>query len=156
MMESILVMTLLVVLVPSAALAQRKDNQAVRGAPKIQVERELMKLERDWMEALKRRDGEALRRIQADDFIYSVGEGRFGTKADAQSDLQELDLDSISSQVLTTRVYGRTAVVTLRGAMKGTFRGVDISGSYVETAVWVKRDGRWQVVSAHLSRFVGQ
>ncbi len=77
-------------------------------------------------------------------------------KADAQADLQELDLDSISSQVLTTRVYGQTAVVTLRGAMKGTFRGVDISGSYVETAVSVKGDGRWQVVSAHLSHFVGQ
>ena len=117
-----------------------------------QVERELMRLEREWLEALKRRDGAALDRIQADEFIYMVGEGRFGNKTDALADLSEFFLDSINSEMVTTRVYGDTAVVALRGTMKGIFRGRDISGNYLETAVWVKRNGRWQVVAAHLSR----
>ena len=117
-----------------------------------QVEQELMRLEREWLEALKRRDGVALDRIQADEFIYMVGEGRFGDKADAQAALQNFFLESISSEMVTTRVYGETAVVALRGTMKGTLRGKDMSGDYLETAVWVKRDGRWQVVAAHLTR----
>ena len=117
-----------------------------------QVEQELMRLEREWLEALKRRDGPALDRIQADEFIYMVGEGRFGNKTDAQAALLEFFLDSISSEMVTTRVYGDTAVVALRGTMKGTLRGKDMSGDYLETAVWVKRDCRWQVVAAHLSR----
>ena len=150
MMKSILVMTLLVVLVPSAALAQRKDNQAVRGAPKIQVERELMKLERDWMEALKRRDGEALRRIQADDFIYSVGEGRrAGGSPGTRPGLYKF----ASSYHARLRSNGGGDAAW---GHERHIPGVDISGSYVETAVSVKRDGRWQVVSAHLSHFVGQ
>lgn len=117
-----------------------------------QVEQELMRLEREWLEALKRRDGVALDRIQADEFIYMVGEGRFGDKADAQAALQNFFLESISSEMVTTRVYGDTAVVALRGTMQGTLRGKDMSGDYLETAVWVKRDGRWQVVAAHLTR----
>lgn len=159
-MKRITVIAVLAVAVLSDALAQMKERktaqQPVAASQKSEVEQELMKLEREWLEALKQRDAAVLDRIQADEFIYTVGEGRFGNKADALADLLQLALDSISSEVITTRVYGDTAVVVLRGTMKGIFRGEDISGDYVETAVWVKRDGRWQVVAAHLSRIAKQ
>jgi hypothetical protein len=87
----------------------------------------------------------ALDTIQAEEFIYMVGEGKFGNKADARAALTEFFLESINSEMVTTRVYGDTAVLALRGNMKGRFRGQDSSGDYLETAVWVKRDGKlWQ------------
>ena len=159
-MKRVLLIAILAVAIVSDGLAQKK-NQKVAKQPTAswqnsQVEQQLMRIEREWLEALKRRNGTALDRIQADEFIYMVGEGRFGNKTDALADLAEFFLDSISSEMVTTRVYGDTAVVALRGTMKGIFRGKDISGDYLETAVWVKRDGRWQVVAAHLSRIAKQ
>jgi hypothetical protein len=131
---------------------QRASQQSSTPLHDPQVEQELMRLEREWLEALKRRDPSVLDSIQADEFIYMVGEGKFGNKADARAALSEFFLDSISSEMVTTRVYGDLAVVALRGTMKGTFRGEDFSGDYLETAVWCNRDGRWQVVAAHLTR----
>ena len=116
-----------------------------------EVEQELWKLEQESLEALKQRDAETLARIQADEYIYTVGEGRFGNKTEALAELSELDLESISSDVVALRVYGDTAVMSLRGTMKGLFKGRDMTGDYLETAVWVKRNGRWQVVTTHLS-----
>jgi len=116
-----------------------------------EVEQELWKLEQESLEALKRRDAETLARIQADEYIYTVGEGRFGNKTEALAELSELDLESISSDLVALRVYGDTAVMSLRGTMKGLFKGRDMTGDYLETAVWVKRNGRWQVVTTHLS-----
>lgn len=117
-----------------------------------QVEQEIMKVVREWQGALKRRDRDALLRIESEDFLYTVGEkDRFGNRDDAIADLAELKVDSIGSEVVTTRVYGDVSLVAFRGTIKSIFKGKDFSGDFLESTVWVKRDGRWQVVAAHLS-----
>jgi ketosteroid isomerase-like protein len=46
------------------------------------------------------------------------------------------------------RVYGNSAVVTSRAALKGQRQGQDISGQYRGIDVYVKKQGRWQIVAA--------
>ncbi|MBA3715387.1 MAG: nuclear transport factor 2 family protein [Pyrinomonadaceae bacterium] len=52
------------------------------------------------------------------------------------------------------RVYGDAAVVTGRWASKGTRKGKTFDDNERYTTVYVKRDGRWQIVSDHTSRIV--
>jgi len=46
------------------------------------------------------------------------------------------------------RVYGNSPVVTSRAALKGQRQGQDISGQYRGIDVYVKKQGRWQIVAA--------
>jgi ketosteroid isomerase-like protein len=59
-----------------------------------------------------------------------------------------MDLDEIS-----VNVYGDTAVSFTSQEETSTYAGKDTSGHYHFTDVWVKKDGRWQVVASHGSRF---
>ena len=52
---------------------------------------------------------------------------------------------------MKVRVYGDTAVVTGQSTVKGMFKTQDISGKYRWTDVFVKRDGKWQIVNAQLT-----
>jgi len=52
---------------------------------------------------------------------------------------------------MKVRVYGDTAVVTGQSTVKGIFKTQDISGKYRWTDVFVKRDGKWQIVNAQLT-----
>ena len=49
-------------------------------------------------------------------------------------------------------VYGKVAVMTGLNRSQASFKGMDASGEYRFTDVFVKRDGRWQVVTSHLTR----
>ena len=49
------------------------------------------------------------------------------------------------------KVYGETAVMRSRCRQSATVFGKDRSGEMLVTDVWVKRDGRWQVVARHTS-----
>jgi uncharacterized RmlC-like cupin family protein len=42
--------------------------------------------------------------------------------------------------------------VTGRARIRGRSEGQDVSGEYRYTRVYVKRDGRWQIVASHFSR----
>ena len=48
-------------------------------------------------------------------------------------------------------VYGETAVMRSRYKQSATVFGKDRSGELLLTDVWVKRDGRWQIVARHSS-----
>ena len=49
------------------------------------------------------------------------------------------------------KVYGDTALMLSRWQHQATFDGKDWSGTMYITDVWIKRDGRWQVVRRHSS-----
>jgi ketosteroid isomerase-like protein len=53
------------------------------------------------------------------------------------------------------RVYGKTAVMTGQFTAKGTFKGKNIDVRERYTAVWVKQNGRWQLV-AEQGNFIKQ
>ena len=52
------------------------------------------------------------------------------------------------------QVYGDAAVMTSRNILQATFDGKDWSGDHALTDVWVRRNGRWQIVRRHSSKLV--
>jgi ketosteroid isomerase-like protein len=59
----------------------------------------------------------------------------------------------MESEDFRVRVYGDSAVVTAITSAKGKFMGQEFSTQERATDVFVKRDGCWQCVLTHLTRF---
>ena len=133
-------------LASGARASGRSDTKA--------TEQQLTKMEHDWAQATLKRDTQALERMEADEYVYYV-EGFKGGKNDDLADAKNGDFaaDSIDESDITVRVIGDTAIVTGRTTLKnGKYKGKDISGDYMFTDTWVRRNGQWQVVASHTSK----
>ncbi len=104
--------------------------------------------------ALGRNDFAALERIYADSYTLVNESGELTTKAPRLAAIKsgELKYESISFDEVNVRLYGNTAVATLRSMSKAQSKGQEIGGQFRVTLTLVKMKGRWQVVAAHVSR----
>lgn len=108
-------------------------------------------LEKDWTDAMMRKDTAWLERNLASDFssVHPVT-GALQTKAQDIAEITAMTFNSMEMSDLTTRVEGDTAVVTGVGTARGVDKdGKPFAGKVRFTDVFVKRDGRWQALSAH-------
>lgn len=128
-----------------AALAQSKDQQPA-GA-----EQAVMRIEREMLSAGLKGDASASERHLAAGFVFTGPDGTRETKAQVVADLKtgDLKLQSASLDGPKVQIYGDTAVVTYESHDKGTYKGKDITGVTRWTDVFVKQDGRWQMVASH-------
>ena len=135
------------------AAAQSTDKSKEKPS---KTEAELMRIERDIGDANVRRDKAFFERVEADEFVFTDSGGGITTKAEDVASLDkpagEFKLVSYVADEMKVRVYGKTAVVTGRATM--TLRGKDreVVNRSRFTDVFVKRDGRWQIVAGHSSR----
>jgi ketosteroid isomerase-like protein len=118
-----------------------------RDAPvTIEVEQHLRQLNDEWVKALVRGDGEALERIMAEDFFFTYPlEG--DDKAQFISDVTSgnLKVEHISRGQVSVRVFGTTAVLTVRDSATWIYHGHEISGQYKILQVYTERGGLWQL-----------
>jgi ketosteroid isomerase-like protein len=146
-MKGILAAVVLGLAVACQAFAQVKPAAPAQSAS---VEKELIKLENDWNNALVKRDVAALSRILADDWIsIDSTDGTIWTKAQALASIKSGE-DAYTSAVgdeWKVRVYGDAAVVLGRETVKEQYKGKDVSGQYRLIDTWIKKDGRWQCVA---------
>jgi len=119
------------------------------------MEEELLKLENAFAEAIVNNDLESIRRLVADDWIIIDPNGEIVDRARFFEVIKSgvLTHDMMESKDSRVRVYGDSAVVTAVTRTKGKFMGHDFSTQERATDVFVKRDGRWQCVLTHLTRF---
>ena len=76
--------------------------------------------------------------------------GKATTKAEDIAGFKSNTVDSANLSGLDVRLQGETAVVTGLTHNKGkNDKGVAYDRKVRFTDVWVKRDGRWQVLSSH-------
>jgi ketosteroid isomerase-like protein len=154
-LKRILSIALLALFAWSPVFAQTPTRGASQGkgrSPQTAgAEAELKKLEREWFDAVVKRDAETLNRILADDFTALNDDGSFVNKAQITDMSQAglVELDEIKSDEFKLRLYGNTAVVTGRATY---IRDRKPSGQSNHIEVWVKRAGaagrpRWQAVS---------
>jgi ketosteroid isomerase-like protein len=113
---------------------------------------QLLYMEMDWSDADKRRDSTWFERNLADDYFgISSLTGKLNSKADDVADIKNRKevFDSAVSSDMQVRVEGNTGVVTGIYHLKGR----DDKGQLLDrriryTDIYVKKDGRWQVIGS--------
>ena len=120
--------------------------------PEAQVEQAA----REWMAAATRRDLDACGGFLGEEFTMVTNRGSHIDKAQWLHNMGQRVGGDEPPQFLDVqvRVYGDTALMTSRNVLRATFDGKDWSGELYLTDVWVRRDGRWQVVRRHASNVV--
>jgi len=118
----------------------------------------LRQLDQERIQAQIGADAAALDRLYAEDFIGIGPSGTVRTKAQVIADFKSgsLRFQSITTDDVQWRVYRDTAVETGRSTMNGEDRSKTVPRDNRFTRVWVKRQGRWQLVTNHYSLLVTQ
>ena len=149
-MRPALFIAVLVLTATSIALGQ---TQSARRNQRESVEQAIRQLDNERIQAQIHADATALDRIYADDFIGVGPSGRVRTKPQVISDFTsgELKFQSITTDDVQVRVYRDTAVETGRSTMIGQDKGQTVPRDTRFTRVWVKQQGRWQLVANHYS-----
>jgi ketosteroid isomerase-like protein len=120
-----------------------------------EAEQELLTLEKAFAEAIVRNDLEGIGGLVTDDWIVIDPNGEIVDRVRFFEVIKSgaLTHDMMESEDFRVRVYGDSAVVTGLTRTKGKFMGQEFSTQERATDVFVKRDGRWQCVLTHLTRF---
>lgn len=131
------------------------EVKSAKGDP---VAAAILQMERDWAAAMVARDTARIEGIVASDWSLTDPMGQHMTREQALADLRSgaLRFESTVPTDLKVTVYGDTAVVKGHTIDKGTYKGMDVSGKYAFTDVFVKRDGAWRAVSTHVTRVAAQ
>ena len=144
-MKKLILTALLAVAIFSPVYAQTKSRKARPApAPKPAVDEEqvLLKLQQEWIAAIRRRDVNVLGTLIADDYVGINQDGIVGDKKQGLEPAQSRvpNREPIVVENPKVRFYGNTAIITGQIIHGGT-RRINF------TQVWAKRQGRWQIVS---------
>ena len=137
-MKKLLLVTLLAIVSSASTLAQS-------GA-----EREVLKLNKEYEEAIARRDASVHERLFAADYTYTPGNGNFMGRAEHMSFTKSgaTVVKSLRSEDVRVRVYGHTAVVTGVWVCVDSRDGREFKEKRIRyILVYVRREGRWQIVA---------
>jgi len=111
-----------------------------------------------WLNAYVTRDGAALGAILAEDFVatYSGGTRRGRDQLIARAANPQQTVVSVSWENLNVQVAGDTAIVTARSflRLRGDGGETEVRNDYAD--IYVRRDGRWQAIAAHIVRAPGR
>ena len=126
------------------------------------IETEILKLERDWADANKTHNAEAVRRVVADDAVIVYPDGTVATK--------DVEVQTIESGATTadafemidpkvTVINADSAFVTGHSIIRNgkykdatTKKTIDISGEFRFLDVYARRDGKWQAVASQATK----
>ena len=111
-------------------------------------EQELEQLERDWVDALRRGDGDTLAQIWDRDFVFTDPRGHslsrdaclHGIKAGA------LRITEADVRFVRAHVFGDTGVVVGTIALRGVAGTTAYDGDYSFVDVYARRQGQWRAV----------
>lgn len=117
------------------------------------VEETIRQLDKERIQAQISADAVALDRIYAQDFIGVGPSGTVRTKPEVLSDFTAgtLKFQSITTDEVQVRVYENTVVETGLSTMIGQDKGKTVPRDTRFTRVWIKQQGRWQLVANHYS-----
>lgn len=143
-------------LMASAGVAQKNkriNKSRQKKSSVANAERSLRELNRQWAEALKNRDKEALDRILDAHFISTGDEGQVSDKRQwIDAVMGAINVESSRLDDVTVRVYGDTGVVAGRWSGKFTIDGKVVSAAFRFTETFARNLGRWRAVASHESR----
>ncbi len=119
----------------------------------------LTKLLRDFLDGASRNDAAMHDRFWADDLIYTGSSGRRIGKADIMRDQRSAPAPkpgepatAYSAEDIRIQQYGNTAIVAFRLVGVTRSGGKTETSNYLNTGTFLKRNGKWQVVSWQATR----
>jgi uncharacterized protein (TIGR02246 family) len=143
---------LLPLLTVSLAGSSTGQEPSANGADAVeQAKREVLALENEQVQDVFKGDAEALDRVYADDIAYTYANGELVSKSQALANIRsgKNKLFVPNHDDIRVQVYGDTVVLT--GRTQSTLRCCDEKATSLKvhsrfTKVYVKLDGRWQMV----------
>src|SRR5438128_12490114 len=125
-----------------------KGNQSMN-----EVEQKIRKLEEELTQTEMQLDVEALDRIYADDIMVTAPIGICVNKPAVMSEVRQAADKAVIGKYdkddLKVRAFGDTAVSSYRMTAWATVEGMEIKRQLCITNVWMKRNGKWQIVARH-------
>jgi ketosteroid isomerase-like protein len=137
----------------AAAARPAEEGQLANSRDQADVERELTQLVKELNRAIVAGDHTFLDRILHQDYIHFRPAGTVENRAQYVDNRRtgRVDYDSVVENDMKVRVYGDTAVVTYRSAAKGKDPEGAIDEERRSTHLFVRRDGRWQLVHTQVT-----
>jgi ketosteroid isomerase-like protein len=131
---------------PTLALGQNKSDT---------TQEEILRLEKEFSQAIVKNDVEALGRLLADDWTIIDPDGGIIDKARFLDVLKSgtLTHEMMESDDARVHIYGNTAIVTALTTTKGKFSGQPFVTRERATDIFVKQNGIWQCVFSQLTKF---
>ncbi|MBI4477813.1 MAG: DUF4440 domain-containing protein [Acidobacteria bacterium] len=126
------------------------------GDPKTAAdnEQDVRALERRFNEARAKADVATLDALLAGDWTITHGDGTIDTKVQYLADLRSgaRKFDFVKEDEFSVRLHGDTAVAAGLTTSKVMYKGQPTGGALRFTRVYVKRNGRWQMIVSHATR----
>jgi ketosteroid isomerase-like protein len=126
------------------------------------IETEVIKLEREWADANKTHNSEAVRRLVADEAVIVYPDGTVATKADEVRTIESGAITADAFEMIdpkVTVVNADSAFITGRSVIRNgkykdatTKKTIDISGEYRFLDVYSRRAGKWQAVASQATK----
>jgi ketosteroid isomerase-like protein len=126
------------------------------------IETEVIKLEREWADANKTHNPEAVRQLVADDAVIVYPDGSVATKADEVKAIESGAITADAFDMIdpkVTVVNADSAFITGQSVIRNgkykdptTKKTIDISGEYRFLDVYSRRDGKWQAVASQATK----
>lgn len=115
-------------------------------------EQTLIDLQNAWMDAWRRLDYQRLDEILAPEFtLTSARSDRLVDRAEWLRLLDQVRGESFEYSDFLVQIFGDAAVVKSRLSQVATVGDKPWNATFMLTDVWVRREGRWQVVARHSS-----
>jgi ketosteroid isomerase-like protein len=117
------------------------------------MEEELLKVEKEFVDAIAKNDLEAIERFVTDDWIIINADGGIIDRERFLEVIKSAALthEMMESDDMRVRVYGDSAVVSALTRSKGKFMGQEFTTHERSTDVFVKHDGQWRCVLTQLT-----
>jgi ketosteroid isomerase-like protein len=120
------------------------------------IERELLRIENDWPRVIKERDGQAVRRVDADDVHLLSWDGSITAKEEDAKFIESgaFTLDSMQMNELRVKVLDKDAAVVTglmvitNGKIKAPNQTVDVSGQYRFVDTFARQNNEWKLVAS--------
>ncbi len=156
-MRLLLTITILVIVASALTLGQARSTSKAKGVEAMSSnEQEILNLEEEYRQAAIRLDVAALDRIFADDLMsiapIGVVVGKAHVLDEARRAAGHATIETYNKEDMKVRVYGDTAVSSFQLVIKSKFNSTEINRQYRVTNVWLKRQGRWQIIACHTAQ----
>ena len=145
-MKRLLIIVGLIAVSCFSAAAQTPPDKPVSGDDSA-VKETLIKMTKEWIDAERRKDGAALDRLLADDFVGIAPSGKVTKKMVVPDPKGQGGGLSFTGDDFVANIYGDMGIVF----GNGTWKAQD-QGTLCFTLAFVKRGERWQIVTVHLSQ----